>query len=64
MLDRRCDSKLDCESKEAFSRIASAARNMSNLIDALMSLSKADRCEIKKVTVNLCDIALEIIALL
>lgn len=54
-------SSLDTRAKHYLQRIQANSQRMSNLIDALLQLSRVTRSKMKTVTVNLSEIALDII---
>jgi light-regulated signal transduction histidine kinase (bacteriophytochrome) len=52
-----CDDRLDDQGKEYLQRIATAARRMGELIDALLGLSRVARTELHREVVDLTGIA-------
>ena len=54
-------SSLDNRARHYLQRIQANSQRMSNLIDALLQLSRVTRSQMKTVTVNLSEIALDII---
>ena len=62
ILLERCSAQLDDEGKDSLQRVRAAAQRMGELIDDLLTLSRATRAELRRTTVDLTALAGEITA--
>jgi len=62
ILLEKCSAQLDDEGKDSLQRVRAATQRMGELIDDLLTLSRATRAELRRTTVDLTALAGEIVA--